>query len=1060
MKSSSRRCSSFISRTAAPALLALFVASLSILPYFRAARQAAGGLLTRDVPRQAEAGQAAGALVSPPMLFEPNEGQADPGVKFVSRGDGYTLALTPDAALLTLDEQETGPSVPPEAPAREASTSPRACVLSMRPVGGGRGASVRGGRRAPGRVNYFVGSERVTNVPVFDSVVYGEVYPGVDLVYYGAGGRLEYDFRLAPGANPEAIEMAFDGADKLEVDGGGDLVVHAAGRRLVQKSPKVYQEEGGGRVEVAGRYVLRGESSVGFEVGAYDAARPLVIDPVLAYATYNISALDIKFDRAGNLYVIGGVRPAPAPNTNGADVLVSKFAPNSSGGLDLVYTTRFGGSNYDAGDVAVDKSGNVYVAGVTTSLDFPVTPDAFQSQLNRGTPDTSDAGTCCKNLSPQDAFVARLGPAGELLYASYFGGSGSDSAKGPLLDAAGNVYLVGGAGATSNNFPTTANAYMPSRPTPASDPRDQPVYDANSKKLDLYIAKFTPQGNGLGLAYSTYFGGNRADFLNTATVDADGNVYLAGHTGSTDFPVTANALRSQLFATPTVLSASTAVTSFLTKFNPSGTGAAAVPYSTFLGSIEVGTRDIKVDGAGQVYLLNRVEDGNNCHSTGRMYADWAPLCDSVPITAGAMQPSFRGGVDLVLMKLNLSAPTGESSLIYSTFFGGSADDDAFNMELDEAGNVYVAGRTFSTDFPVTPGAFQTAFGGGATEDISAPGGDSYLAKIDSAGASLVYFTYLGGSAGDGTWIVRRDARGSLYVSGWTYSNNFPVTDGSTYNGAQTSTSFLVKISPDAVASDEHVPFDASHARDPLDDSSKFVRQHYLDFLSREPDAPGLAHWTNEIEQCGADLQCREVRRINVSAAFFQSIEFERTGYLVYLAHRAAYGRMPLYEEFSPDARDISRGVAVGAAGWEALIDTNERAYLDSFVARPQFGALYGGMSQEQYVNALFANAGVAPSSSERDQLVSDLTSGAKTRAQVLRAVAENASFSARERNRAFILMEYFGYLRRNPDEEGLNYWLDKLDKHNGNFVEAESVKAFLDAVEYHDRFKTVPRRSS
>jgi hypothetical protein len=1032
-----RSCARFVSRMAVPALLALFVASLSILPYFRGARPAPAGFVTRDFRPTAEADRAHApeALVALPMLFESNEGQTDPDVKFVSRGDNYTLSLTDDAALFTIDER----------------------VLSVRPAGAGRGSSVRGGKRAPGRANYFVGrgpAGRVTNVPVFESVVYGEVYPGIDLVYYGNSRELEYDFRLAPGANPAVIEMSFGGADRLEIE-NGDLVIEVAGRRLVQKRPNVYQEGDGGRVEVAGRYVRRGESSVGFEVGDYDASRPLVIDPVLSYATYNISALDIKFDPAGNLYVIGGVRPAPAPNTNGADVLVSKFAPTSSGGLDLVYTTRFGGSGYDGGDLAVDKAGNVYVSGVTNSLDFPVTADALQTKLNRGTPDTSDAGTCCQNIPPQDAFVARLGPAGELLYASYFGGSGSDSSKGPLLDAAGNLYLVGGAGATSNNFPTTANAYMPSRPVPASDPRDDPLYDSNTKKLDLYIAKFTPQGNGLGLAYSTYFGGNRADFLNAATVDADGNVYLAGHTGSPDFPVTANALRSRLFTTPRVMPASTAVTLFLTKFNPSGAGAAAVPYSTFVASFEVGTRDIKVDGAGQVYLLNRAEDGNACRQS--QSADWMPLCDSVHITAGAMQRSFRGGSDLVLMKLNPSAPSAESSLIYSTYFGGSADDDAFNMELDEAGNVYVAGRTFSTDFPVTPGAFQTAFGGGTTNDISAPGGDSYLAKIDSAGASLVYFTYLGGSAGDGTWVVRRDAQGSLYVSGWTFSGNFPVTDGSSANGAQTSTSFLAKISPDAVASEAHVPFDASHARDPLDDASKFVRQHYLDFLSREPDAEGLAHWTNEINQCGSDAQCREVKRINVSAAFFLSIEFQRTGYLVYRAYKAAYGRVPLYEEFTPYARAISRGVAVGALGWEGQIEANEKAFLDSFVARPRFGQAYGGLSDAQYVDALFANAGVAPSASERESLIAGLRDGSETRAGVLGKVAGGEAFTRVEKNRAFVLMEYFGYLRRNPDEAGLTYWLDKLIGHNGNYVEAESVKAFLDSLEYHDRFKTVPR---
>ncbi|HWS88887.1 MAG TPA: SBBP repeat-containing protein [Pyrinomonadaceae bacterium] len=1030
----------FASRTTAPALLALFVASLSVLPYFGGALLPPAGPPARDDrrPAEAEGARAGQALVALPMLFESNEGQADPGVRFISRGDNYTLSLTSDAALLALGGQRS--------------------VLSMRPVGAGRGASVRGGRRAPGRVNYFVGrgrEGRVTNVPVFDSVVYDGVYPGIDLVYYGNGRQLEYDFRLAPGANPGVIEMSFGGADGLELAEGGDLLIHAAGSRLVQKRPVIYQEGGGARVEVAGRYVLRGESSIGFEVGEYDATRPLVIDPVLSHATYGVSAADIKFDAAGNLYVIGGPRGAVGGGSAGErDIVVSKFTPSADGGLSLAYTTRFGGGGFDGGGVAVDRSGNVYVAGVTNSTDFPVTPDALQPKLNRGTPDTSDAGTCCRDIPPQDAFVARLGAAGELLYASYFGGSGADSATGPLLDAAGNLYLVGEAGPTSNNFPVTADAYMPSRPAPAADPRDDPLFDSNAKKYDLYVAKLSPRGNGFDLAYSTYFGGNRADRLGAATVDAAGNVYLTGATGSTDFPVTANAVRSTLFATPRSVSASTPVTLYVTKFRPSAAGAAAVPYSTFVAGAVLRPRDIAADDAGRVYLLSRDLDGDNCN---RQSPENAALCDSVPVTPGAMQGSRVGGGDAVLMKLDPSAPPRRSSLVYSTYFGGTAEDDAFDMELDEAGNVYLAGRTFSTDFPVTPGVFQTAFGGGSTNDLSAPGGDGFLAKIDSAGASLVFFTYLGGGAGDGAQLVRRDVRGNLYVAGWTLSGDFPVTDGSAANGAHTFSSFLAKVSPEAVASEARVPLDASRARDPLGDASKFVRQHYIDFLSREPDAQGLAHWTSEITGCGADAQCVEVKRINVSAAFFLSIEFQRTGYLVYRAYKAAYGRVPLYEEFSPDARAISTGVAVGSPGWEGQIEANEKSFLDSFAARPQFRQLYDGLSDGQYVDALFAGAGVTPSASERESLIAGLRDGSQTRAGALGKVANGEAFTRQEKSRAFVLMQYFGYLRRNPDEAGLNYWLGKLNGHGGNYVEAESVKAFLDSIEYHDRFRTVPR---
>ena len=330
-------------RVAAPALLALFVAGLSALPYFRSARGVRVGPAVQGEGSRAEAPRtrdAHAAVLTMPMLFESNDGQADPDVKFISRGDDYALALTPDEARFTIYGQGAEAARPESdaAPTREPRTSPRASVLSMRLVNADRAPAVAGGKRASGHVNYFIGRGprgRITNVPVFESVVYDKVYPGIDLVYYGGRQQLEYDFRVAPGATPAAIEMSFGGADRIEME-DGELLIQVGGRRLVQKRPRVYQGEGGGRVEVAGRYVRRGEASVGFEVGNYDASKPLVIDPVLSYATYNISALDIKFDPAGNLYVIGGVRPVAPPNDSGRDVLVSKFAPNSSGGLDAL----------------------------------------------------------------------------------------------------------------------------------------------------------------------------------------------------------------------------------------------------------------------------------------------------------------------------------------------------------------------------------------------------------------------------------------------------------------------------------------------------------------------------------------------------------------------------------------------------------------------------------------------------------------------------------------------------------------------------------------------------
>jgi len=256
------------------------------------------------------------------------------------------------------------------------------------------------------------------------------------------------------------------------------------------------------------------------------------------------------------------------------------------------------------------------------------------------------------------------------------------------------------------------------------------------------------------------------------------------------------------------------------------------------------------------------------------------------------------------------------------------------------------------------------------------------------------------------------------------------------------------------------------AANPIDTVDFFVRQHYRDFLNREPDTPGLTFWTNEITSCGGDVQCVEVKRINVSAAFFLSIEFQQTGYLVYKTYAAAFGptriasTVPLTRsEFLPDVQSVAQGVVVGATGWKEQLEANQAAYFNEFVQRPNFVATYPStMSSAQYVDSLKANASGALSSSERDQLVQELSSGAKTRAQVLRAVAENAEFTRAHFNRAFVLMQYFGYLRRNPNDfpdnnfGGYNFWLTKLDQFNGNFVQAEMVKAFITSTEYRQRF--------
>jgi hypothetical protein len=252
---------------------------------------------------------------------------------------------------------------------------------------------------------------------------------------------------------------------------------------------------------------------------------------------------------------------------------------------------------------------------------------------------------------------------------------------------------------------------------------------------------------------------------------------------------------------------------------------------------------------------------------------------------------------------------------------------------------------------------------------------------------------------------------------------------------------------------------------PTDNARVFVNQHYLDFLNREPDTGGLDFWTNQITSCGNNIPCLELKRINVSAAFFLSIEFQQTGYFVYRTYKAAYGNIPgtpipiRLNDFLPDTQKIGEGIIVGVGDWQAQLERNKSAFVSEFVTRPRFLTAYPpALTAAQFVDKLNQNTGGVLSQSQRDQLVAELTSGARTRAQVLRAVAEDADLVQQELNKAFVLMQYFGYLRRNPDDEpdldfsGYNFWLSKLNQFNGNFIDAEMVKAFIISTEYRKRF--------
>ena len=620
-------------------------------------------LLQTNRPTQLRVNETYGRL---PLTFEANHGQTDARVKFLFRGMGYTLFLTSTEAVLALrtsgDHSAEAGIEQPSGNATEVRAE-HTLAIRMQLVDANPNPELVGLDELPGKSNYFIGKdlkEWRANIPHYGKVLYHDVYPGVDLVCYGVQNQLEYDLIVAPGASPSAINLAFTGVDALNVDEQGNLLLRTAVGTVVQKRPLVYQEIADRRRFLAGGYVLRDHKTVGFSVSAYDRTKPLIIDPVLNYSTYlgidgsgSVSA--IATDSSGNIYIVGSTDSLSFPTTAGSfqtvfgggsyDAFVTKLDPTVSGLGSLVYSTYLGGSGHDVGSgIALDASGNVYLAGTTISSNFPTTAGAFQP------------------TGVSDAFVAKLNAAGSvLLYSTYLGGSGSDQGNDIAIDGAGTAYVTGRT--TSLDFPTTVGSF-------------QPTFGGGTE--DAFLTRLNPAGLGAAdLLYSTYLGGSaQRDEGAGIAVDGSGNAYVIGVTGSSDFPRTTGALQTGFAGGGNDV--------FVTKLNPAGMGAADLVYSTYLGSngYDEGF-DIAVDPDGNAYV------------TGLTFSQ------NFPTTANAFRTALSGNTDAFVSKIN---PTG-SALLYSTYLGGSGDDFGFGIAVDAGRNAYTTGSTTSINFP-TANAFQ------------------------------------------------------------------------------------------------------------------------------------------------------------------------------------------------------------------------------------------------------------------------------------------------------------------------------------------------------------------
>src|SRR6266850_1667265 len=655
------------------------------------------------------------AYRSLPFSFEPNLGQSDARVKFLARTRGISVFLTATDTVLS-----TGRT-----------------AVRMRLVGANSAARIEGLDALPGRSHSFIGrdpSRWRTDVPTYTRVAYRDIYPGIDLVYYGTQERqLEYDFVVGPGADPRAIRLTFDGVDRLELNGTGDLMLHVGDTSLRFGKPLVYQRSEGARRKVAGRWAFENRTTVGFHVGSYDGRRPLVIDPTIALATYvggslTDQAFAIALDASANVYLTGNTNSADFPTTMGA------FQPTLRGGADAfvvklnstftarTYSTYVGGTTGDdAGrGIAVDATGNAYVTGFTASTDFPTTPGAFQTAFGGG---------------GLDAFVVKLNPTGSArVYATYLGGAGSDVGLGIAIDTAQNAYVTGGT--FSANFPTAGGMIQP----------------ALAGGRDAFVTQLNAAGTAL--VYSTYLGGAGTDVGNAIAVDGTGAAYITGSTicaaapcvSSTDFPTTGGVVQT----TRPVGEGAGVTDAFVTKLTPTGVRS----YSTFLG----GT-------FGDEGLAIKVDDVGNAFVTGGTSSGGAPPA-GFPVTAGF--DNFTGATQAFLTKLDpagavilfsRSVPTGTLNSVSSDTDGLVPPSISTSIGLDAAGNVYVSG----SETRAAPSTARLT--------------DAFLISFNPAFTLLSPEFFVGGTCDDLGLALAIDAAGNAFLAGSTTSADFPFTPG-------------------------------------------------------------------------------------------------------------------------------------------------------------------------------------------------------------------------------------------------------------------------------------------
>lgn len=697
---------------------------------------------------------------------------AAPSAVFVANpglGDGAIVFRTLSASGTLFFERQQVVFQPPacdEAPvwlrrlAEGAPAAPETAPAPRSPVrlhflGADPDSRLVGRGALSGVVNYYLGddpSQWRTDVPTFSGLAYEGLYPGIDLIYDGGPGVLKGTFIVAPGADPAGIGWLYEGAAPVRLK-DGELLIGAdeSGKNplFIERRPVAWQTVDGRRIAVDVRYDIRNDGRVGLAVGRYDAAEPLVIDPVLNYSTYwggagCDGAYNIALDDKNCVYIAGTTNspgyPPSDPNcteTRFFDVYVTKLDPSKAGAAQHVYTTYIGGSEFElTWGIEVDAAGNVYGAATTNSRNLPTTKNAFQRTYNGGM---------------YDAMVFQLRPTGGVKYLSYLGGSGVDEVMNLTLGEGSKVYVTGFT--VSTNFPLSANAY--SR-----------VF----KNGKAYITALdTSKTGAASLVYSTYFGGGEYD-EGYAIAVRDGIIYFAGTTSSRDLPLK-NPVQSA-YKGGNMGSWSEGYAAVL---DPSKVSAKQLLFCTYLGGVNADLpAAIALSGTDSIYVAGMTQSYDFPKT---------PVC-----------PPFGGDYDGFVTKIKFKAPT---KIVYSRFVGGNAKDGIRDIVVDGEDNLYLAGGTGSTNLPtVVP--LQAAFKGGAPLSTDAwmltvwSSVDAMIAKLDPKGKA-VFSTYFGGSGADGATAIRLGADGKVYVGGATRSKNMRLAKAGQLKNAGQYDAFVIAI---------------------------------------------------------------------------------------------------------------------------------------------------------------------------------------------------------------------------------------------------------------------------